>query len=117
LGSDYNIFLMSRVREEAVGRTTREGALRALAATGSVITSAGIVLAGTFSVLTVVPFYFLLELGVIVAFGILIDTFLVRTIVVPGLVALVGERSWWPFRSPAQERQPGAEEPEPAPAS
>jgi len=114
LGSDYNIFLMSRVREEAVGRSTKEGALRALAATGSVITSAGIVLAGTFSVLTVVPFYFLLELGIIVAFGILIDTFLVRTIVVPGLVALVGERSWWPFRSPAEERLPELEEPAPA---
>jgi RND superfamily putative drug exporter len=111
LGSDYNIFLMHRVREEAHGRSTREGVGRALAATGSVITSAGIVLAGTFAVLTVVPFYFLLELGIIVALGILIDTFIVRTIVVPSIVALVGERSWWPFRSPALEAAPAAEEP------
>jgi RND superfamily putative drug exporter len=111
LGSDYNIFLMSRVREEAHGRSTREGALRALAATGSVITSAGIVLAGTFAVLTVVPFYFLLELGIIVSLGILIDTFIVRTIVVPAIVAIVGERSWWPFRSPALEPAPAVEEP------
>ena len=111
LGSDYNIFLMHRVREEAHGRSTREGVGRALAATGSVITSAGIVLAGTFAVLTVVPFYFLLELGIIVALGILIDTFVVRTIVVPAIVALVGERSWWPFRSPALEPAPPVEEP------
>lgn len=111
LGSDYNIFLMHRVREEAHGRSTREGVRRALAATGSVITSAGIVLAGTFAVLTVVPFYFLLELGIIVSLGILIDTFIVRTIVVPSIVALVGERSWWPFRSPALEPAPAAEEP------
>lgn len=116
LGSDYNIFLMHRVREEAHGRSTREGVGRALAATGSVITSAGIVLAGTFAVLTVVPFYFLLELGIIVSLGILIDTFIVRTIVVPSIVALVGERSWWPFRSPALEPGPGPAE-EPAPAS
>jgi RND superfamily putative drug exporter len=114
LGSDYNIFLMHRVREEAHGRSTREGVGRALAATGSVITSAGIVLAGTFAVLTVVPFYFLLELGIIVALGILIDTFVVRTIVVPAIVALVGERSWWPFRSPALEPAPSVEEPAPA---
>jgi RND superfamily putative drug exporter len=111
LGSDYNIFLMHRVREEAHGRSTREGVGRALAATGSVITSAGIVLAGTFAVLTVVPFYFLLELGIIVALGILIDTFIVRTIMVPSIVALVGERSWWPFRSPALDPAPAAEEP------
>ena len=103
LGSDYNIFLMSRVREEAHTMSTRDAALRALGATGSVITSAGIVLAGTFAVLTVVPFYFLVELGIIVALGVLIDTFLVRTILVPALVALVGERSWWPFRPPQAE--------------
>ena len=108
LGSDYNIFLMHRVREEAERTTTRDAALRALGATGSVITSAGIVLAGTFAVLMVVPFYFLLELGFIVALGILLDTFLVRTIVVPALVALVGERSWWPFRPPRAETSAAA---------
>jgi len=108
LGSDYTIFLMTRVREEAVEHGTREGALRALSATGPVITGAGIILAGTFSVLTVVPFWFLLELGIVVALGILIDTFLVRTIVVPALVLLFGDRSWWPFASPAEEVEASA---------
>ena len=100
LGSDYNIFLMSRVREEAAQYGTREGSMRALSATGPVITSAGLILAGTFAALTVIPIYFLLELGFAVALGVLLDTFLVRTIVVPACAGLVGERSWWPFRAP-----------------
>lgn len=101
LGSDYNIFLMSRVREEAARHGTQEGIARALAATGSVITSAGLILAGTFAVLTVLPVNFLLMLGTAVAVGILIDTFLVRTIIVPALGSIFGERSWWPARPPA----------------
>jgi putative drug exporter of the RND superfamily len=99
LGIDYTIFLMSRVREEARHHGTREGTLRALAATGPVITSAGIILAGTFSVLLTLPVTFIFDLGFMVALGILLDTFVVRTIMVPALVALVGDRVWWPSAS------------------
>jgi putative drug exporter of the RND superfamily len=96
LGIDYTIFLMSRVREEARHHGTREGTLRALAATGPVITSAGIILAGTFSVLLTLPVTFIFDLGFMVAVGILLDTFVVRTIMVPAIVELVGDRVWWP---------------------
>ena len=96
LGIDYTIFLMSRVREEARYHGTREGTLRAVAATGPVITSAGIILAGTFSVLLTLPVTFIFDLGFMVAVGILLDTFIVRTIMVPALVELVGDRVWWP---------------------
>jgi len=96
LGIDYTIFLMSRVREEARHYGTREGTLRALAATGPVITSAGIILAGTFSVLMTLPVTFVFDLGFMVAVGILLDTFVVRTIMVPALIELVGDRAWWP---------------------
>ena len=96
LGIDYTIFLMSRVREEARHFGTREGTLRALAATGPVITSAGIILAGTFSVLMTLPVTFVFDLGFMVAVGILLDTFIVRTIMVPALIELVGDRVWWP---------------------
>jgi putative drug exporter of the RND superfamily len=96
LGIDYTIFLMSRVREEARSHGTREGTLRALAATGPVITSAGIILAGTFSVLMTLPVTFIFDLGFMVAVGILLDTFVVRTIMVPAIVELVGDRVWWP---------------------
>jgi RND superfamily putative drug exporter len=98
LGVDYNIFLMDRVREESRRHGTSEGALRALVATGPVITSAGLILAGTFAVLMTLPLDILLELGFTVALGVLIDTFLVRTLVVPALVKLVGEASWWPTK-------------------
>jgi RND superfamily putative drug exporter len=98
LGSDYNIFLMSRVREEAATVSTREAALRAVAVTGPVITSAGIVLAGTFAVLTVLPITILIEVGIAVALGVLLDTFLVRTLLVPAIASIVGEASWWPAR-------------------
>ena len=84
LGIDYNIFLMARVREETLRYGTRTGMLRGLAVTGAVITSAGIVLAGTFSALAVLPLVFLTEIGFIIAFGVLLDTFLVRSVVVPG---------------------------------
>jgi len=96
LGIDYTIFLMSRVREESRRHGTREGMLRALAATGPVITSAGIILAGTFSVLMTLPVTFTFDLGFMVAVGILLDTFVVRTIMLPAAVELLGDRIWWP---------------------
>jgi len=96
LGIDYNIFLMARVREEALRHGTRRGMLRGLAVTGGVITSAGIVLAGTFSVLAVLPLVFLTELGFVIAFGVLLDTFIVRSLLVPALVFDIGPKIWWP---------------------
>jgi RND superfamily putative drug exporter len=98
LGIDYNIFLMARVREETLRYGTRTGMLRGLAVTGAVITSAGIVLAGTFSALAVLPLVFLTEIGFIIAFGVLLDTFLVRSVVVPALGFDIGARIWWPSR-------------------
>lgn len=98
LGIDYTIFLMARAREEAERRGTRRGVLVALALTGGVITSAGIVLAGTFSALAVLPLVVLTELGTVVAFGVLLDTLLVRSVLVPALVHDVGPRVWWPSR-------------------
>ncbi len=96
LGIDYTIFLMSRVREEAREHGTREGTLRALTATGPVITSAGIILAGTFSVLMTLPVTFTFNLGFMVALGILLDTFVVRTIMLPAAIELIGDKVWWP---------------------
>jgi len=96
LGSDYNIFLMSRVREESARLGTREGTLNALAATGPVITSAGLILAGTFIALTIIPSWDLTLIGLAVALGVILDTFLVRTVCVPALTWLFDERSWWP---------------------
>jgi putative drug exporter of the RND superfamily len=96
LGVDYNIFLMDRVREEARKVGTRRGALRALVATGPVITSAGIILAATFAVLAMLPITVLVELGTVVAFGVLVDTFIVRSMLVPAIITVVGDKSWWP---------------------
>ena len=96
LGVDYNIFLVARAREEAEQHGTADGMHRALASTGSVITSAGIVLAGTFSILALIPFVALVELGLIIAFGVLLDTLLVRSVIVPALVWDIGPRVWWP---------------------
>jgi putative drug exporter of the RND superfamily len=96
LGIDYTIFLMARVREEARRHGTREGMLRALSATGPVITSAGVILAGTFSVLMTLPVTFTFDLGFMVALGILLDTFIVRTIMVPAAVEVIGDKIWWP---------------------
>jgi RND superfamily putative drug exporter len=98
LGVDYNIFLVARAREDAARHGTAEGMHRALASTGSVITSAGLVLAGTFSILTLIPFVGLIQLGAIIAFGVLLDTFFVRSVIVPALVWDAGERVWWPGR-------------------
>ena len=96
LGIDYNIFLMARVREEAMRHGTPEGMLRGLAVTGGVITSAGIVLAGVFSVLGVLPLVFLTQIGFVVAFGVLLDTFIVRSVLVPALTLDIGSKIWWP---------------------
>ena len=96
LGVDYNIFLIARAREETIRHGSQQGMLRALAVTGSVITSAGIVLAGTFSVLAVLPLTFLTELGFVVAFGVLLDTFLVRSVLVPAIGLDLGDKFWWP---------------------
>ncbi|MCI4062091.1 MMPL family transporter [Micromonospora sp. R77] len=98
LGIDYNIFLMSRVREESVKRGTRAGVLAGLAVTGGVITSAGIVLAATFSALAVLPLVVLVELGVAVAVGVLLDTIIVRSLLVPALAYDIGPKVWWPSR-------------------
>ena len=98
LGIDYNIFLMTRVREESIRLGTRPGTLKALAVTGGVITSAGIVLAATFSVLGVLPLVFLAETGFAVAFGVLLDTAIVRSLLVPALTYDIGAKVWWPSR-------------------
>ena len=95
-GCDYNIFLMARAREEAIGHGSAEGTRRALATTGAVIASAGVVLAGTFAALAVEPLVVLAELGFLVAFGVLLDTFVVRTFLVPALAIEAGPRWWWP---------------------
>ncbi|WP_405444895.1 MMPL family transporter [Streptomyces erythrochromogenes] len=96
LGIDYNIFLMSRVREESLVHGVRQGVLRGLTTTGGVITSAGVVLAATFAALTVIPLAFLVQIAFIVAFGVLLDTLVVRSLLVPALVIDIGPRSWWP---------------------
>ena len=98
LGIDYNIFLMTRVREEAPANGTREAMLRGLAVTGGVITSAGLVLAATFAALVILPILFLLQIAFIVSFGVLLDTFVVRTLLVPALVQDIGPTVWWPSR-------------------
>jgi RND superfamily putative drug exporter len=98
LGIDYNIFLMSRVHEEAKSTGTEAGMLRGLAVTGGVITSAGLVLAATFAVLGVLPLVFMTELGFIVAFGVLLDTLLVRSVLVPALTLDIGHVMWWPSK-------------------
>ena len=109
LGVDYNIFLVTRAREETIARgDTRAGMIRALAATGGVITSAGILLAAVFTVLGVLPVIVLTQIGVIVGIGVLLDTLLVRTLVVPALALLIGEKFWWPARLSAS--RPGAGE-------
>ncbi|HEV2660892.1 MAG TPA: MMPL family transporter, partial [Ktedonobacteraceae bacterium] len=98
LGADYTIFLMSRVREEAQRRGLEQGVPFAVSRTGGVITSAGLILAGTFLVLATLPLTILYQLGVCVAVGILMDTFIVRGLLVPGLVVLLGRWNWWPGR-------------------
>ena len=98
LGIDYNIFLMTRVREESVLHGTRDGILRGLTITGGVITSAGLVLAATFAALAVIPILFLAQISFIVAFGVLLDTFIVRSLLVPALAYDLGRVIWWPSK-------------------
>lgn len=98
LGIDYNIFLMTRVREESLKHGTRQGVLRGLTVTGGVITSAGVVLAATFAALSVIPILFLVQLAFIVAFGVLLDTFIVRSLLVPALTYDIGRTVWWPSK-------------------
>jgi putative drug exporter of the RND superfamily len=114
LGIDYNIFLMTRVREESARIGTRPGALRGLAVTGGVITSAGVVLAATFSVLGVLPLTFLTQIGLTVALGVLLDALIVRSVLVPALVLDAGSGVWWPSRLSRQDA--AALPPAPAPA-
>jgi putative drug exporter of the RND superfamily len=103
LGIDYNIFLMTRVREETLTSDTRGGTLHALAVTGGVITSAGVVLAATFAALSVIPVLFLAQIAFIVAFGVLLDTVVVRSLLVPALTVDIGRRIWWPSRLSRRE--------------
>jgi RND superfamily putative drug exporter len=98
LGIDYTIFLMTRAREEVATHGTRDGVLGALTVTGGVITSAGVVLAATFATLAVLPIVSLLQTGVVVAIGVLLDTLVVRTLLVPALAVDIGSRVWWPGR-------------------
>lgn len=98
LGVDYNIFLVTRASEEAREHGSREGMLRALSATGGVITSAGILLAAVFAVLGVLPLVVLAQIGTVICLGVLLDTLLVRTVLVPALAVLLGDRFWWPRR-------------------
>jgi RND superfamily putative drug exporter len=107
LGIDYNIFLMTRVREESARLGTRQGALTGLAATGGVITSAGLVLAGTFAVLATLPLVEFTEIGVAVALGVLLDTIVVRSVLVTALTLDIGRHIWWP----SALAKPGASEP------
>jgi len=113
LGVDYNIFLVTRAREESVVHGTRTGMIRALSSTGGVITSAGVLLAAVFAVLGVLPLITLTQIGIIVCIGVLLDTLLVRTVLVPALAFIAGEKFWWPTRlhTPAHvaEPEPAAE--------
>ncbi|MCU1633418.1 MAG: hypothetical protein JWM61_2070 [Micrococcaceae bacterium] len=99
LGVDYNIFLMTRVREESLRIGTRPGILRGLGVTGGVITSAGVVLAATFAALGVIPILFLAQIAFVVAFGVLLDTVLVRSLLIPALAYDIGPRIWWPSKA------------------
>jgi RND superfamily putative drug exporter len=108
LGTDYNIFLMTRVHEETRQHGMRRGALIGLAATGGVITSAGAVLAGTFAALGSLPLVFVTELGFTVAFGVLLDTFVVRSVLVTALNLDVGRHMWWPSALARERREPAA---------
>lgn len=103
LGIDYSIFLMTRVREESLVHGTREGVRRGLTVTGGVITSAGVVLAATFGALAVLPILFLAQIAFLVAFGVLVDTLVVRSLLVPGLVHDLGAASWWPWRKKIED--------------
>ncbi|MEG0160780.1 MAG: MMPL family transporter, partial [Aurantimicrobium sp.] len=113
LGIDYTIFLVHRAKAEAVYVGTRQGMVEAVAHTGSVITSAGIVLAAVFAALGVLPLVTLGQLGLIVGVGVIVDTLVVRTVIVPALFSVLGDKMWWPGRGsqiPASSSSPAAEE-------
>ncbi|WP_193596365.1 MMPL family transporter [Microbacterium sp. YJN-G] len=112
LGIDYNIFLMTRVREESLRHGTREGILRGLSVTGGVITSAGLVLAATFAALSVIPILFLVQIAFIVAFGVLLDTFVVRSLLVPALSYDIGRKIWWPSKLSRAQQSGSTEQPD-----
>ncbi|MEU8212246.1 efflux RND transporter permease subunit [Micromonospora sp. NPDC049044] len=116
LGVDYNIFLVTRAREDARGAGTRDGMLSALRVTGGVITSAGVLLAAVFAVLGVLPLITLTQIGIIVCIGVLLDTLLVRTVLVPALAFLLGDRFWWPGRITPEHQADAAATPEPVAA-
>jgi putative drug exporter of the RND superfamily len=103
LGVDYNIFLMTRAREEAAVRGTREGTLAALVSTGGVVTGAGLILAGTFATLTLLPLEELVQVGATVAVGVLLDTFVVRALLIPAITYRLGDRAWWPGRAAPED--------------
>jgi RND superfamily putative drug exporter len=105
LGVDYTIFLVTRAREETHELGTRLGIVRAVSSTGGVITSAGIVLAAVFAVLGVLPLIVMTQIGIIVGLGILLDTFLVRTVIIPALFTLIGPRIWWPARVDSRDQE------------
>ena len=108
LGVDYNIFLSARIREEVRRLGTRPAIVRGLGVTGGVITAAGIVMAGTFAALARLPNVSVAQVGVAVALGVLLDTLLVRTVLVPASLLIIGERVWWPTRlaEPSQGQRP-----------
>ncbi|MEU8392813.1 efflux RND transporter permease subunit [Micromonospora sp. NPDC048843] len=116
LGVDYNIFLVTRAREDARSAGTRAGMLSALRVTGGVITSAGVLLAAVFAVLGVLPLITLTQIGIIVCIGVLLDTLLVRTVLVPALAFLLGDRFWWPGRITRDPVQATPHSPEPVAA-
>ena len=105
LGIDYTIFLVHRARAEAATHGTRAGVVEAVTHTGAVITSAGIVLAGVFTALGVLPLVTLGQLGLIVGVGIIVDALVVRTVILPGLFALLGDHVWWPGRLHTRTRE------------
>ncbi len=117
LGVDYNIFLVTRAWEETAGHGPRDGMLRALAATGGVITSAGILLAAVFAVLGVLPLVVLAQLGVVICIGVLLDTLVVRTVLVPALALLLGDRFWWPRTMPTDGSATAGDPAQPAAAA
>lgn len=108
LGIDYNIFLTTRIREEAARQGTRKGVVTGLSTTGSVITSAGLVLAGTFAALGTLPMVAFAEIGFAVALGVVLDTFVVRSVLVPALFLDVGPKVWWPHRLAHEDGTPTA---------
>jgi RND superfamily putative drug exporter len=112
LGVDYNIFLMARAREESARRGTREGALAALVSTGGVVTGAGLILAGTFATLTLLPLEELVQIGATVAVGVLLDTFVVRALLIPAITYRLGDRAWWPSRSGGPPDPPSGPQPQ-----